>query len=50
MPAQGARVWANVPGGVGYMGVGTVVEPVVRVDEFMVEDGSGHKIPITKDC
>jgi hypothetical protein len=48
MLAPGARIWANVPGGVGYVGVGTVVEPVVRVDEFMVEDGSGHKIPITK--
>jgi hypothetical protein len=48
MLAPGARIWANVPGGVGYVGVGTVVEPVVKVDEFKVDDGSGHKIPITK--
>ena len=48
MLTPGARVWANVPGGVGYVGVGTVVEPVVKVDEFMVDDGNGHKIPITK--
>jgi hypothetical protein len=48
MLGPGARIWANVPGGVGYVGVGTVVEPVVRVDEFMVEDGSGNKVPITK--
>jgi len=48
MLTPGARIWANVPGGVGYVGVGTVVEPVVRVDEFMVEDGSGSKVPITK--
>jgi hypothetical protein len=48
MLAPGARIWANVPGGVGYVGVGTVVEPVVRVDEFMVEDENGNRIPITK--
>jgi hypothetical protein len=44
--APGARIWANVPG-VGYVGVGTVVDPVIKVDEFMVDDGRGNKIPIT---
>lgn len=48
MLTPGARIWANVPGGVGYVGVGTVLEPVVKVDEFMVDDGAGHQIPITK--
>ena len=48
MLTPGARIWANVPGGVGYVGVGTVAEPVVKVDEFTVEDGNGRKIPITK--
>jgi hypothetical protein len=28
--------------------VGEVVEAVVKVDEFMVDDGKGHKIPITE--
>jgi hypothetical protein len=48
MLTPGARVWANVPGGVGYVGVGSVVEPVVKVDEFTVDDGNGHKVAITK--
>jgi hypothetical protein len=48
MLRPGARIWANVPGGVGYVGVGEVVEPVVKVDEFLVEDGNGRKTPITK--
>jgi hypothetical protein len=30
------------------VGVGTVAEPVVKVDEFTVADGNGHKVPITK--
>jgi hypothetical protein len=48
MLLPGARIWAKVPGGVGYVGVGEVVEPVVKVDEFLVDDGKDQKIPITK--
>jgi Endonuclease NucS len=48
MLTPGARVWANVPGGVGYVGVGTVIEPVVKVDKFMVDDDNKHQIPIIK--
>lgn len=41
----GARVWVNVPGK-GYVGVGKVVESVVKVDDFMVTDSSGRQTPI----
>lgn len=41
----GGRIWANVPG-TGYVGVGEVLEPPVPVDEFLVEDESGEKVPI----
>lgn len=41
----GARIWANVPG-LGYVGVGEVIEPAVPVDEFVVEDSAGKKVPI----
>ncbi|MFG0243610.1 MAG: endonuclease NucS domain-containing protein [Phycisphaerales bacterium JB054] len=43
----GGRVWVNIPGGVGYVGVGIVKEPVVPVDEFMVDNGNGKMVPIT---
>ncbi len=43
----GDRVWINIPGGTGYVGVGEVVEPVVPIDEFMVDNGSGQRVPIT---
>lgn len=45
MLEPGARVWVNVPG-VGYVGVGQVVEPCVPVEEFMVSDDSGNQTPI----
>jgi hypothetical protein len=45
MLTPGARIWANVPG-IGYVGVGTVVEPVVKVDEFKAESGDGQKTSI----
>ena len=41
----GARIWANVPG-LGYVGVGEVLESAVPVDDFVVEDASGKKMPI----
>jgi hypothetical protein len=43
----GGRIWVNVPGGVGYVGVGQVVEKVVPIDNFLVEDGNGKQVPIT---
>ncbi len=43
----GSRVWVNVSGGVGYVGVGVVKEAVVPIDEFTVDDGSGNQVPIT---
>ena len=44
----GGRVWVNIAGGVGYVGVGEIVDPAVSVDEFeVVDDGSGKLLPIT---
>ena len=43
-----SRIWVNVPGGVGYVGVGIVEEPVVKVDQFTVEGHGGQQIPITQ--
>ncbi len=43
----GGRVWVNIPGGVGYVGVGEIVDPVVPIDEFMVDDEAGRRVPIT---
>lgn len=42
----GGRVWVNIPGGVGYVGVGRVTEAVVPIDEFTVNDGNGKRVPI----
>ena len=41
----GARVWVNKPG-VGYIGVGGVVEAAVPVDEFVVKNDAGKTVPI----
>ena len=41
----GGRVWVNVPG-VGYVGVGEVLEPAVPIDEFMVDGPNGSRVPI----
>ena len=35
----GKRIWVNIPGQ-GYVGVGIVAGPVVKVDEFEIEDSS----------
>ncbi|MEO0514152.1 MAG: endonuclease NucS domain-containing protein [Planctomycetota bacterium] len=45
---EGSRIWVNIPGGVGYVGVGRVIEGSVPIDEFKVDDGSGNQVPITK--
>ena len=47
MLSPGDRVWVNIPGE-GYVGVGEVTSPVVRVDQFMVPGPDGVKVPITK--
>lgn len=44
---EGARIWVNVPGE-GYVGVGEVLEEAVPVDQFLVNNGNGEKVPITK--
>ncbi len=46
MLEAGDRVWVNVPGK-GYVGVGEVTEPVVPIEEFLVDDGKGERVPIT---
>jgi hypothetical protein len=45
--SPGDRVWVNVPGE-GYVGVGEVTKPVVRVDQFLVQGTDGREIPITQ--
>ncbi len=44
---EGARIWVNITGGVGYVGVGRVTERVVPIDKFLVDDGHGNQVPIT---
>lgn len=41
----GARIWVNIPG-TGYTGVGTVIDSVVPVDDFIVKDENGTAVPI----
>jgi hypothetical protein len=41
----GARIWVNVPG-VGYVGVGEVLESAVSIDDFRVKDSSGKSVPL----
>lgn len=43
----GARVWVNIPGSVGYVGVGIIKEKAVPIDEFLVNNGNGKFVPIT---
>ncbi|MFW5653857.1 MAG: hypothetical protein ACOC0P_07395, partial [Planctomycetota bacterium] len=47
MVEPGHRVWVNIPGGVGYVGVGLITDEAVPVEEFEVENGSGTMVPIT---
>lgn len=44
MLEPGDRVWVNIPGGVGYVGVGEVTAPRVRADQFMVPDKDGKLV------
>lgn len=45
MLSPGDRVWVNVPA-TGYVGVGRVEQPVVPIEEFLI-DRDGKKVPIT---
>jgi tetratricopeptide (TPR) repeat protein len=47
MLEPGARIWVNMVGGIGYVGVGRVVEKVVPLDDFLIDDGNGKRVPIT---
>lgn len=47
MLEPGVRIWVNIPGGIGYVGVGHVVECSVPIDDFMVDDDKGNRVPIT---
>jgi hypothetical protein len=40
------RIWVNIPGGVGYVGVGIVEDAALPVDKFMVKNEKGESIPI----
>lgn len=42
----GGRIWVNIPGGIGYVGVGEVLSNPIPIDEFMVSDGNGSQVPI----
>ena len=44
--SPGDRVWVNVPGPTGYVGVGVVEEAAVPIDEFQVHDGAGGEAPL----
>ena len=41
------RIWVNIPHK-GYVGVGLVTRPSVRVDKFIVDQTDGKKAPITE--
>lgn len=43
---RGNRIWVNVPGGTGYVGVGIVEEAAVPVKEFTVKNGKGENVPL----
>ena len=45
MLEPGNRIWVSVPGK-GYVGVGRVVTPAMRFDEFQVQQ-NGSLVPIT---
>jgi hypothetical protein len=42
----GNRIWVNVPGPKGYVGVGIVEDPAVPVKDFMVKNERGETVPI----
>jgi hypothetical protein len=41
------RVWVNIPGGTGYVGVGRVEAEAVPIEEFLVTNVAGERVPIT---
>ncbi len=43
---KGERVWVNVPGR-GYVGVGTVLDKVKPITEFMIQGSNNEMLPIT---
>jgi hypothetical protein len=43
----GHRVWACIPK-TGYVGVGIVEAPVVKIDEFTVEQEDGTEKPLSR--
>jgi hypothetical protein len=48
MLEPGKRVWVNIPGGTGYVGVGIIEEGPVVPKDFMVTDDAGNRISIDK--
>jgi len=42
----GNRIWVNVPGGTGYVGVGMVEDSAVPVKEFTVTNPRGEAVPL----
>ncbi len=48
MLEPGSRIWVNMPGGIGYVGVGRVVDGVKPIDDFLVNNGNGKQIPISQ--
>lgn len=44
----GKRVWVNIPGQ-GYVGVGTVAGPVVKVNEFEINENGSKRLLTEKD-
>lgn len=44
----GKRVWVNVPGR-GYVGVGEVIDPIVRVDQFKISDSGKQRFLSPED-
>lgn len=46
MLSPGDRIWVNIPGPTGYVGVGIVEEPSVPVSEFKVTGSDGNQTPI----
>jgi hypothetical protein len=44
----GDRVWVNLSGGRGYVGVGIVEETAMAMDEFKVQLADGKVVPITQ--
>ena len=47
MLEKGVRIWVNMPGGIGYVGVGEVVNKAVPIDNFCVKDDDGKEVPIS---